>query len=231
MIIRPYIFVIEKKGTVFRPSLYIIIMYRTKLFHNNLGGVNLTVLVDLEHVNATVEVGNIHLGGAGDGFAINLLTNDVEELDVSLLVVTEVHGEVVGGGVRIDSGVGLLQFRNVHNLAVIARYLCKKIGIMEILVPRATGTEIVAEEILAGVVDIIIGDDSPMVDIVVNILSRNNKIAFGVKKTVIGTGIFEKPSVENGVVSNVTVQRNGITTFQGVSNVDDLIRNAVQIDG
>ena len=99
------------------------------------------------------------------------------------------------------------------------------------MVPRATGTEIVAEEILAGVVDIIIGDDSPMVDIVVNILSRNNKIAFGVKKTVIGTGIFEKPSVENGVVSNVTVQRNGITTFQGVSNVDDLIRNAVQIDG
>ena len=108
MIIRPYIFVIEKKGTVFRPSLYIIIMYRTKLFHNNLGGVNLTVLVDLEHVNAAVEVGNIHLGSAGDSFAINLLTNDVEELDVSLLVVTEVHGEVIGGGVRIDSGVGLL---------------------------------------------------------------------------------------------------------------------------
>ena len=105
-------------------------------------------MVDLEHINTTVEVGNVHLCAASDGFAVHLLTNDVEELDVSLLIIAKVDGEVVGGRIRINSGVGFLNFRNVHDSAIAAGNFEVNVGILDILVPNRSGIEIVLEEIV-----------------------------------------------------------------------------------
>ena len=124
-----------------RPSVYII-LYSPKLLHNDFGGVGLAVLVDLEHIDTAVEVGDIHLGSAGDGLAVHHLANDIEELDVSLLVVAEINGEVVGGGVRVDSRVVLLQLGNVHHLAIITRSFEENHRIVEFL-PEVVGSIVV----------------------------------------------------------------------------------------
>ena len=67
-----------------------------------------------------MEVGDVHLSAASDGFVVNLLTDKVEELDISLLVVAKVHREFVGGRVRINSEVVLFDFRNIDDTAVVA---------------------------------------------------------------------------------------------------------------
>ena len=116
-----------------RPSVYII-LYSPKLLHNDFGGEGLAVLVDLEHVDTAVEVGDIHLGSAGDGLAVHHLANDVEELDVSFLVIAEINGEVVSGGVRVDGGIVFLQFGNVHNFAIgTANFHSKILGEIVVL--------------------------------------------------------------------------------------------------
>ena len=131
-----------EKGTALQPSLLYNIV-SAKLLHNHFGGIDFAVLVDLEHINAAVEVSHVHLSGTGDGFAVNLLTNDVEELDISFFIVAKVHGEVVRGRVRINSGVVLLDFRNVHDFAVGAGNFQSQVFRVVVIVKEEHGIEIV----------------------------------------------------------------------------------------
>ena len=77
-------------------------------------------MVHFEHIDAAVEVGDIHLSAAGDSLAVNLLANEVEELDVRFFIVAKVNRELVGGRVRINGEVVFLDFRNVDDAAVVA---------------------------------------------------------------------------------------------------------------
>ena len=89
-----------------------------------------------------MEVGDVHLGAAGDGLAVHHLANDVEELDVSLLVIAEVDSEVVGGRIRIDGRVVLLQLGNipyaVNGWKVYCRYSNTDAGYVDTAMAQIT---------------------------------------------------------------------------------------------
>ena len=64
-----------------------------------------------------MEVGHVDSSATCESFAVNLLANDVEQLDTGLFIIARINCEMVGSGVRIDSEVLLLHFRNIHDFA------------------------------------------------------------------------------------------------------------------
>ena len=145
---------------------------------------------NLQHVNTSFQVRNVNSCDVCSNVAVNLLTNEVEKLDVSFFATNEVNSEGACCRVRANCDVFFFHFFNTYEFASIARNFefderiveisPERIRCIDTVCPRRRISEVVSYVVISATTHIGVNQ----------VVSKSNRAARSVEWRVTSTRVF-----------------------------------------